>query len=110
MEALVRIIRLTSSSWVSIQVRGGQAVSYLVCNWPGKTEIKRGLSAATVEKKTQDNKEQRGLEKYLCLFRYSDKYRDCPLDMRKLLGFFPPALDRSVQFLSCCCGLTPAGN
>lgn len=34
-----------------IQMCGGQAVNYLVYNWPGKTEIKKGLSAATVEKK-----------------------------------------------------------
>lgn len=29
---------------------GGQVVNYVVYNWPGKTEIKKGLSAATVEK------------------------------------------------------------
>lgn len=67
---------------------GGQAVNYLIYSWPGNTEIKKGLSAATVEKKNQDNKEEKGLEKYLCLFRYSDKHCECPLDMRKLLGFF----------------------
>ena len=69
---------------------GGQAVNYLVYNWPGNIEIEKGLSAATVEEKTQDNKEQKGLERYLCLFRYSDKYRERPLDTRELLGFFFP--------------------
>lgn len=34
-----------------IQMCGGQAVNYPVYKWPGKTEIKKGLSAATVEKK-----------------------------------------------------------
>lgn len=70
---------------------GGQGVNYLVYNWPEKTESKKVLSAATVEKKTQDNEEQKGLE-YLCLFRYSDKPHECPLDMGKLLRFFPPCV------------------
>lgn len=63
---LVSIVRLSSSSWTGIQMCSGQAVNDPVYNWPRKAEIKTILSADAVEKKiNQDNKEQKGLEKYL---------------------------------------------
>lgn len=70
----------------------GQAVNYLLYNWPGEAEIKMILSADPVKKKLTKTIKNKMDWRKTCLFRYSDKYRESPSDIKEsfVLFFRPP--------------------
>lgn len=84
----------------------GQAVNYLLYNWPGEAEIKMILSADPVKKKLTKTIKNKMDWRKTCLFRYSDKYRESPSDIKESFGlFFPPPVRQICQdpFLSKLC-------